>query len=265
MPAECITQCRDEGGGGYPYHYCGYANGGATSVEGLADDPQHVLHCKYRAPHLCACALHPVSLGFTLAGDLSDYDTDAAKAAIKATLATGAGVTSSEVSLTMTPGSVNVVAEIAVPDASTTTAALSGGIMASASALQAALNTEFAFIGLATDGLTVEYASSPTTGAATQISFPAAPSSSAGAAAAGPSTTSNLEGDSSGGGGSGAAIGGAAGGVVVLLLVGGGAYYYHKKKKATREPQSVPAKAAGVTLSVVEAKSASADATADAI
>jgi hypothetical protein len=85
-----------------------------------------------------------VEVSFTLSGAVSDYGA-AEKKALKNIIATGAGVEPWRVAIAIVSGSVVVTATISVAsDAAATTAsdALTGGIMASQSALQAAITAD---------------------------------------------------------------------------------------------------------------------------
>ncbi|EOD21320.1 hypothetical protein EMIHUDRAFT_241367 [Emiliania huxleyi CCMP1516] len=103
---------------------------------------------------LCKTPAATVVTSFTLAGAVEDFNGEPERAAIKAVLAAGAGVSPSAVSLTFSPGSVVVSAKIlfkvsAAADAAVI--ALSDGILADATKLQEALNDQFAEDGIDTD------------------------------------------------------------------------------------------------------------------
>jgi hypothetical protein len=95
---------------------------------------------------LPTCAITPstATASFTLSGAVTDYGT-AEKAAIQKVVAGAAGVPLSSVTITISSGSVVVVAtiEVATSTAATTVqGALTSGIMASANALETALTAE---------------------------------------------------------------------------------------------------------------------------
>ncbi|EOD37982.1 hypothetical protein EMIHUDRAFT_433502 [Emiliania huxleyi CCMP1516] len=108
-----------------------------------------------------ACAApSTVVTHFLLGGTVEDIGA-AEQTAIKKVIAEGAGVPTSAVSLTLSPGSVLVRAEILLKDDATATAAenaLSGanGILENAASLQAALIAQFQADGIDTTDLTVE-------------------------------------------------------------------------------------------------------------
>ena len=89
---------------------------------------------------------------------MSDYG-DAEQASIQKVIATDAGVAPSDVTLTLTAGSVIVTASIAVADQSTATSmasSLADGALADPSTLQTALQTQFTTDGLSSATVTVE-------------------------------------------------------------------------------------------------------------
>ena len=106
-----------------------------------------------------------VSTTFTLGGSVADFD-ETARASTRAVLATAAGVNASAVTLTVSAGSVVVTSEIIYesPAAATVSvSAMASGVLASASALQTALSTQFAADGISGASLTVEAIMAPPT------------------------------------------------------------------------------------------------------
>lgn len=104
-------------------------------------------------------APYVVSTSFTLDGSLADYDTPAVRSSIKSTLATAAGVSPSNVILTLAAGSVVVTAVITVETqaaATTMSNTLETGILASPAALQSALTAQFQADGVSSAALTVQ-------------------------------------------------------------------------------------------------------------
>ena len=98
-----------------------------------------------------------VRSSFTLGGTVDEYDTKA-QASIRIVLAHEADVHPTAVSLTLTPGSVVVDAEIFVASqaaADSTVDVLATGIMASSAALESALTAQFEADGVSTDTLSV--------------------------------------------------------------------------------------------------------------
>jgi len=96
-----------------------------------------------------------VSIGFSLSGEVSSYDTDKVSI-LQQTLATAAAVPTYDVAIEIQAASVRVAAIIILPDAATATSTssiLSSGILASASTLESALGSA---------GLTVTVESDPT-------------------------------------------------------------------------------------------------------
>ena len=95
--------------------------------------------------HVCGCSgvSANVTVAFTVAGDVSSID-EAAQTAIKAALATAAGITNPlDVHLTISAASVAITAQIVVDSsaARSTASSLAAGIFASPSSLQSALST----------------------------------------------------------------------------------------------------------------------------
>ena len=132
-----------------------------------------------------------VEVAFTLGGSVSDYGA-AEQASIKAVLAAEAGVSTSDVILTITAGSVLVSAEIYVATqaaATTATSDLSTGVLATSASLETALTTQFQTDGVPTATLQVQAINEA----------PAAVTT--------------------GGGGNGPVIGGSAGAVVAIGIV----------------------------------------------
>ena len=124
---------------------------------------------------------HVVTTSFRLTGSPSDYD-DVAQTSIKTTLANGASVPVSAVTISLTAGSRIVSAEIAVDsaaDAIAKASALASGIMQDASSLESALMAQFNNDGLSTATLSVSDIISAPTAATTSSSedsaSPAAP------------------------------------------------------------------------------------------
>jgi len=170
-----------------------------------------------------------VTVQFTVAGQVSDYDT-AKQSAITAPIASAAGVDVSAVTLTLTPASVLIVAEIIVLDGTTaiaTAAALATGIFSSAAALQQALGTT----------ATVEEISS-------------APIGSGGSG--GSSSSSNL----------GVIVGASVGGFVAVVICAGLAYYLAKKNANKSTPKSTVS-TASATSSASSSAASSASTTAE--
>jgi hypothetical protein len=109
-------------------------------------------------PPTPAAVTYRVSTLFTLGGSIDDYD-EAAQTSIRATLAAEAGVPTSAVNLWLTASSVSVRAEIEVPSeaaAEAVVSTLSEGVLANASALEAALTEQFEADGVSTATLAVE-------------------------------------------------------------------------------------------------------------
>ena len=154
---------------------------------------------------------------FSLGGSPSDYGT-AEIDSIKQVLATAAGVAVSAVALTLTAGSVIVTATIEVEDesmATSTASALSSGILASASALETALQDQFAADGLATVVTVAAIVTAPMSGASVEA----------------------LTDDA------GSNVAGIVVGVIfsILLLVGGGVGFVWWKRRRGKAPPSLGA------------------------
>ena len=157
-----------------------------------------------------------VTTTFSLGGSPSDYGT-AEIDSIKQVLATAAGVAVSAVALTLTAGSVIVTATIEVDDASmaaSTASALSTGILASASALETALQDQFAADGLSTAVTVAAIVNAPSV---------EAPSEELAAA------------------GAGSNVAGIVVGVIfsLLLLIGGGVGFVWWRRRRGKAPPSL--------------------------
>ena len=150
-----------------------------------------------------------ISISFTLGGAMSDYGA-LERVAIKATLATSAGVDASAVTISLVAGSVIVSSEIVVASqsqAATVMSQMASSIMKSPAALQNALTSQFRSAGLATDSLTVQEIASFS-------------SSSMASKGDDTSAATSATAQESSGGGMGGLIAGVVGGLVVLGLGG---------------------------------------------
>ena len=113
---------------------------------------------------VCKTPAATVVTSFSLAGAIENFGAPE-QAALKAVLAAGAGVSPSAVSLTLSPGSVIVTAEVLFKVAAAATAAVSalsgpGGLFQHAGNLESALKTKFQADGLDTT-VTVEHIGLP--------------------------------------------------------------------------------------------------------
>ena len=98
-----------------------------------------------------------MTTAFTLGGSIDDY-ADPHKQAIKQTLATAASVDTAAINLTLTAGSVTVVASIAMPsrdEADAKVSTLINGVLANAASLEAALKRQYEADGLSADSISV--------------------------------------------------------------------------------------------------------------
>ena len=110
-------------------------------------------------------AIYKVTTEFMLSGSVSDYDS-AAKTSIKTVLATEADVSTSAVSLTLAAGSVIVNADIffaTQAGADSASPRLWTGVLANATALQTAVNAQFAADGLGITSTVLELQAAPET------------------------------------------------------------------------------------------------------
>jgi len=151
-----------------------------------------------------------VEVSLTAAGDVSDFDDAATRAAILLALAAAAGLSSEGATLVIVSASVQMTATFAVPDQATASAAVS--------TLTTALATPSAATSLLTTAsLTVLVTSAPTVAAAVRTVVLPAPSPPPGA----PTTAAASEGVP--------VVVFVAVGVVLVLLIGGASFIYWRR------------------------------------